>query len=112
MDNTYNLKENNNVYFAGQITGVEGYVESISSGMIVRTKYCIENKEKAKNSFSEGDNDRGFSKLYIIRKQQLSANECKFWNITPSLNEKIRDKKERYTKLAEISLEKLKSNKI
>ena len=37
LDNTYNLKENENVYFAGQITGVEGYVESISSGMVVRT---------------------------------------------------------------------------
>ncbi len=40
LDNTYNFKENSNVYFAGQITGVEGYVESISSGMVVRTKYC------------------------------------------------------------------------
>lgn len=35
LDETYNLKSNNNVYFAGQITGVEGYVESISSGMVV-----------------------------------------------------------------------------
>ena len=34
LDNTYNLKINNNVFFAGQITGVEGYVESISSGLI------------------------------------------------------------------------------
>ena len=34
LDNTYNLKSNNNIYFAGQITGVEGYVESISSGML------------------------------------------------------------------------------
>ena len=31
LDQTYNLKSNNNIYFAGQITGVEGYVESISS---------------------------------------------------------------------------------
>ena len=33
LDETYNLKSNRNIYFAGQITGVEGYVESISSGM-------------------------------------------------------------------------------
>lgn len=38
LDNTYNMRLNNNVYFAGQITGVEGYVESISSGMLVRIK--------------------------------------------------------------------------
>ena len=31
LDETYNLKTNPNVYFAGQITGVEGYVESIAS---------------------------------------------------------------------------------
>ena len=31
LDNTYNLKSNKDIYFAGQITGVEGYVESISS---------------------------------------------------------------------------------
>ena len=40
--------------------------------------------------------------------QPMNAN----FGILPSLNEKIRDKKERYIKLAEISLEKLKSNKI
>ena len=38
LDNTYNLKSNNNIFFAGQITGVEGYVESISSGFIARNK--------------------------------------------------------------------------
>ena len=32
--NTYNLKKKTNIYFAGQITGVEGYVESISSGLV------------------------------------------------------------------------------
>ena len=31
LDNTYCLKSNSNLFFAGQITGVEGYVESISS---------------------------------------------------------------------------------
>ena len=34
LDATYCLKQNRNIYFAGQITGVEGYVESIASGLI------------------------------------------------------------------------------
>ena len=34
LDETYNLKTDKNIYFAGQITGVEGYVESISSGLV------------------------------------------------------------------------------
>ncbi len=31
LDASYNLRKNPNIYFAGQITGVEGYVESIAS---------------------------------------------------------------------------------
>ncbi len=38
LNNIYNMKENSDIYFAGQITGVEGYVESISSGFLVRYK--------------------------------------------------------------------------
>ena len=34
LDETYRLKSIPNLYFAGQITGVEGYVESISSGLV------------------------------------------------------------------------------
>lgn len=34
LDNTYRLKSNENMYFAGQITGVEGYIESTSSGFV------------------------------------------------------------------------------
>ena len=32
LDGAYNLKKDRNIYFAGQITGVEGYIESASSG--------------------------------------------------------------------------------
>ncbi|HEX9060386.1 MAG TPA: methylenetetrahydrofolate--tRNA-(uracil(54)-C(5))-methyltransferase (FADH(2)-oxidizing) TrmFO [Clostridia bacterium] len=34
LDSTYMLKSRPGVYFAGQITGVEGYIESASSGMV------------------------------------------------------------------------------
>ncbi|MCL2519297.1 MAG: methylenetetrahydrofolate--tRNA-(uracil(54)-C(5))-methyltransferase (FADH(2)-oxidizing) TrmFO [Oscillospiraceae bacterium] len=32
LDNTYRMRNNPNVFFAGQITGVEGYIESTASG--------------------------------------------------------------------------------
>ncbi len=35
LDRFYRLKINPNIFFAGQITGVEGYVESASSGLLV-----------------------------------------------------------------------------
>ncbi len=71
LDNTYNLKKKANVYFAGQITGVEGYVESISSGMVASlnavkqynnaniellksaTLSKLENKENVNNKIKE-----------------------------------------------------------
>ncbi len=34
LENTYRFKLDKNVYFAGQLTGVEGYVESTASGMV------------------------------------------------------------------------------
>src|SRR5690606_1388569 len=34
MDATYQLKSNHQLFFAGQMTGVEGYVESAGSGLI------------------------------------------------------------------------------
>ena len=34
LDSTYRLKTDKNVFFAGQITGVEGYVESAASGLV------------------------------------------------------------------------------
>jgi methylenetetrahydrofolate--tRNA-(uracil-5-)-methyltransferase len=34
LDGTYRMLSNRNVYFAGQITGVEGYIESASSGLV------------------------------------------------------------------------------
>lgn len=48
LDNTYNLKTKNNIYFAGQITGVEGYVESVASGLVagINAANKYNNKEK------------------------------------------------------------------
>lgn len=34
LNNKYQLKNKNNIFFAGQITGVEGYIESASSGLL------------------------------------------------------------------------------
>ena len=34
LTNVYSLKDKENIFFAGQITGVEGYIESASSGFV------------------------------------------------------------------------------
>ena len=60
LDETYNLKSNNNIYFAGQITGVEGYVESISSGMVAALNAIEKFKRTGKKVV--------FSNYSVIRK--------------------------------------------
>lgn len=108
LEETYRLKTNANVYFAGQITGVEGYVESISSGMVVALNSIkqLEQGEKfEKVTFSENTVIGALAK-YIstpnTRFQPMNAN----FGILPELEgKKIKDKKERYMKLAERSLE-------
>ena len=124
LDETYNLKQNTNIYFAGQITGVEGYVESIASGMVAGLN--------AAKDFIQGTVGKGFHPCppyeettqenqiifpnhtvigalakYISTPnknfQPMNAN----FGILPELEEKIKDKKLRYTKMAERSIKKL-----
>ncbi len=105
LDETYNLKNNNNVYFAGQITGVEGYVESISSGMVVAINAVNQVKGKEeKVIFSENTVIGALSKYISTPNEGFQPMNANF-GILPELEgRKIRDKKERYAKLAERSL--------
>ncbi len=108
LDNTYCLKKNTNVYFAGQITGVEGYVESISSGMVVGIN--VANKIKGNEKIEFPINTMiGALANYISNPstnfQPMNAN----FGILPSLDESIRDKKVKYSKLADRAIEELKS---
>lgn len=106
LDETYNLKSNKNIYFAGQISGVEGYVESISSGMVAALNAINKFRGNDKPVIFSEDTVIGALAKYIstpnIRFQPMNAN----FGILPQLEgKKIKDKKERYAKLAERSLE-------
>lgn len=105
LDETYNLKNNNNFYFAGQITGVEGYVESISSGMVVAINAVNQVKGKEeKVIFSENTVIGALSKYISTPNERFQPMNANF-GILPELEgKKIKDKKERYAKLAERSL--------
>ena len=106
LDNTYCLKKNPNIYFAGQITGVEGYVESISSGMVVGLN--VVNRLQGKDSIQFPNTTMvGALANYISTEnekfQPMNAN----FGILPKLGEKIRDKKLKYTYLADRAIEKI-----
>ena len=125
LDETFNLKKNRNIFFAGQITGVEGYVESIASGLVAALNaikmYEEKNSKEQSNKNSINQNKTQNNKIifpeetmigalskYIATPnenfQPMNAN----FGILPSLDEKIKDKKLKYTKLSDRALEKLK----
>ncbi len=105
LNKNLSLKENKNIFFAGQISGVEGYMESAASGIVAGINAANEILGTASLILPE------FSMIgalicYITDEsvldfQPMGAN----FGILPSLETKIRDKKERYSALAERSLD-------
>ncbi len=103
LDNTFKLKNSDNIYFAGQITGVEGYVESAMSGIIagINLARSLEAKEPLKLPET--------SMTYALCKhvstenkdfQPMGAN----MGILPPLPDRIKDKKLRYRMVADRGL--------
>lgn len=129
LDETYNLKKNKNIFFAGQITGVEGYVESIASGLVaglnaVMMYHDLRDKEKSQRPDTKEHKGKivnnivfpketmiGALSKYIATEnknfQPMNAN----FGILPELPEKIKDKKIKYTKLADRAIEALLKNR-
>lgn len=108
LDETYRFRNNHNLYFAGQITGVEGYVESISSGMVAGLN-AIEQFKNGENCrkiiFSENTVIGALAKYISTDSDNFAPMNANF-GILPELEGKrIKDKKERYMKLAQRSLQ-------
>ncbi len=109
LNSDFSMKEYPNVYFAGQISGVEGYVESAASGLMVA--YNIVTKLKGIDfSFPEETMLGSLSKYIATENKDYQPMNANFGIIKPS-DKKIRDKKERYTFYANRSMEKMKELK-
>lgn len=109
LNSDYSMRENKNLFFAGQITGVEGYMESVSSGLIsgINAARRVLNQEPffmpkitVIGALSNYISDEG-----ILNFQPMGAN---FGIISP-LNEVIKDKKMRYNEFASRSVNYIKS---
>lgn len=107
LDNTLSLKTNSKIYFAGQITGSEGYVAAIATGL-----YAAENiyrKITGKEKFVFDDTTMiGAMIKYITEERKDFQPIGPNFGILKDLGEKIRDKKLKYQKLADRSLENFK----
>ena len=100
LDNTYNFKNDRRIYFAGQITGVEGYVESISSGFVAGIN-CVSDEKVIFDKHTIIGALADYISTPNDKFQPMNAN----YGILPKLDEKIKNKVERYQKLTDRSLE-------
>lgn len=109
IDKYYRMKNHNKIFFAGQISGVEGYVESASSGILAG--YNMAKMIMGKDMFEPSSKTCiGALPLYIsdnsIEKlQPMNAN----FGIIDSWHERVKGNKvERYKLIAQRSLELMK----
>ncbi len=107
LDCVYRLKMNPNIFFAGQITGVEGYVESVSSGLVAGINAARQIKQIDDLVFP-GNTATGALARYISNPlsgkfQPMNAN----FGIMDSLPMKIKNKKERYGIIAKNALDEI-----
>lgn len=100
LDKYYRMREYPKIFFAGQITGVEGYVESASSGILAG--YNMARLLSEQEMFEpDARTCIGALPLYISNPQNTSFQPMNAnFGIIEGLNEKIRNKAERYNKIA------------
>ena len=110
LDADFSLRQNKNIFFAGQITGVEGYMESAASGIMagINAVRRTENKPPfvLNNDTMIGALSEYISDESVTDFQPMGAN----FGILPPIEPKIRDKRERYMALAKRAVESLNSS--
>lgn len=110
LNRNFSVKNNQRLFFAGQITGVEGYVESAASGLLAAIHIADEILERPTHVFDErtvcGALETHISTL-TKDFQPMNAN----FGILAPMPVRIRDKKERYRALAERALNTIREMK-
>ena len=110
LDCFYRCRKYPKIFFAGQITGVEGYVESASSGImagfnmariLLGKKPLVPDSKTCIGALALYVTDEGLSRL-----EPMNAN----FGIIDKCEERIKNKQERYRKIAERGLALLEKN--
>lgn len=109
LNSDFSMRERPDIWFAGQITGVEGYMESAASGIIagISAVRIIKGLEPIKLPI---DTMTGALSAYISdpyntgKFQPMGAN----MGILPDIGVRIKDKKEKYGVYAQRAVESLK----
>lgn len=107
LSSGFQLRKQKNVFFAGQITGVEGYMESAASGIMAGKNAVRLARGKVPLSLPDvtmiGALSAYISDETVRDFQPMGAN----FGILPPIEPKIRDKKQRYAAFSERALRAL-----
>ena len=108
LNGDFSFRERANLFFAGQITGVEGYMESAASGIMAGINMARRLQGKGTFVLPEttmiGALSRYISDPTVVNFQPMGAN----FGVLPAIEPKIRDKKERYAALSERAVDSMK----
>lgn len=111
LKNTFESRKRKGLFFAGQITGVEGYVESAASGLTagINASMMLLNRESVifPATTALGALSNYISDERVVNFQPMNIN----FGLFPPLEEKIINKKEKYLRYAKRALEDIESIK-
>lgn len=108
LNKYFQMKEYNNIFFGGQISGVEGYMESAVSGLVAAINALRKHQNQEMIDFTRetmiGSLQNYISNSTISNFQPMNAN----YGIVEPLNKHYKTKKLKYEMMAQRSLDKIK----
>lgn len=106
LNRDFSVKNNGKLFFAGQITGVEGYVESAASGLLAAIHLYDRLTGKPPRTFDDTTVCGALERYISAPNKDFQPMNANFGILRP-LETRIKDKKERYRALAERALARM-----
>lgn len=106
LESTFCLKSDNRIYFAGQMTGVEGYIESAMSGLLCGINLSRRLRGQQPVILPPDTMMGALSRYVAAPNDDFQPMGCNM-GLLPPWPERIRDKQARYTAVAERAMESL-----
>ena len=110
LNRDFSFKNNRRLFFAGQITGVEGYVESAASGLLAALHIADEIAERPTRVFDERTMCGALETHISTPVKNFQPMNANYGILTP-MPMRIRDKKERYHALSQRALDVIREEK-
>ncbi len=90
LDSDYSFRQNKNIYFAGQMTGVEGYIESTASGFVAGINAALRAKGREPFVFPE-ETMTGAMAWYVSHGEKMTFQPMNAnFGIIPPLAQKVK----------------------